>query len=102
MQRPMEPWKRLVDEAGLANATRLIMAEHPGRGDSVKELDDLWEDLSVFQIYEAILRDRSPRPTTSKAIEFWGQVRAGANATIPLPAPIVASPAVSCNSWLDL
>jgi hypothetical protein len=98
----MEPWQHLVEEAGLANATRLIMAEHPGRGDSVKELDGLWEDLSVFQICEAILRDRSPRPTTSKTIEFWGQVRAGANATISLPTPIVASPAVSCNSWLDL
>jgi len=102
MQRPIEQWQHLADEVGLADATRLIMAEHPGRGDSVKELDGLWESLSVFQIYEAILRDRFPRPAASKAIEFWGHARAGANAASFVPAPVTALPAATCNSWLDL
>lgn len=43
MQQPEERWQRLVDSVGLANATRLIMAENPGQGDSVNELDSIWK-----------------------------------------------------------
>jgi hypothetical protein len=87
-----------VDEVGLANATRLIMAEHPGEGDSVKELGDIWEGKSALQIYETILLEKSlfiPEP-----VGLWGEVRAGANAFYLLAPLPEAQPSVTCNSWL--
>jgi len=62
MQRPGERWRHLVDELGLTNATRAIIAENPGKGDSVAELDDIWQDMSVAQIYKAILAQETPHP----------------------------------------
>ena len=51
--------QRLVDEVGLANAVRIIMAENPGQGDSVKELEGIWEDMDVLEIYQAILAEQA-------------------------------------------
>jgi len=101
MQPSEERWPHLVDEVGLANATRLIMAENPGEGDSVKELDSIWEDKSVFQIYEAILLEKSLPLSIPETVERWGDVRAGANAFHVLASlPSEAHPSVTCNSWL--
>jgi len=103
MQQPEERWQRLVDRVGLANATRLIMAENPGQGDSVNELDSIWEDMGVFQIHEAILAEESLRPAVPETIGLWGATRAGANVfNIPMPSLFAASPTVTCNSWLQL
>jgi len=55
----------------LVDVTRRAMAEHPGAGDSVEELADVWGDLDVRGIHDAILAER--------ARELWGTVRAGAN-----------------------
>lgn len=62
MEQTREQWERLVAEVGLAEATRRIMAENHGQGDSVRELRDVWEGMGPFQIYEAILSDQ---PTDS-------------------------------------
>jgi hypothetical protein len=99
MQPPEEKWPRLVDKVGLANATRLIMAENPGEGDSVKELGNIWEGKSVLQIYEAILLEKpSFAPGT---VGLWSEVRAGANAFhLALSSPSEVQPSVTCNSWL--
>lgn len=95
MQAPEDRWQRLADEVGLANATRLIMAENPGRGDSVRELDDIWEGKDVFQIYEAILKRPSSDPV---AAALWGETRAGANA-LHLSTTLFpdVQPSVTCN-----
>jgi len=98
MQPPEEKWPRLVDEVGLANATRLIMAENSGEGDSVRELDNIWEGKNVLQIYEAILLEKPS--FASGTVGLWSEVRAGANEFhlfAPLPE---AQPSVTCNSWL--
>jgi hypothetical protein len=98
MQPPEERWPRLVDEVGLANATRLIMAENPGAGDSVQELGSIWEGKSVLQIYETILLEKSlsiPEP-----VGLWSEVRAGANAFHLFAFLPEAQPSVTCNSWL--
>lgn len=101
MEQSKGQWQRLVDEVGLANATRLIMAENPGQGDSVEELDSIWEGMSVFQIYETILAEKSLRPVVPEAVGLWGDIRVGANAfNIPATSLIEAPPAVTCNSWL--
>lgn len=101
MQQPEERWQRLVYEAGLANATRLIMAESPGQGDSVSELDSVWGDMDVVQIYETILAEKSLRPAALDVSRLWGATRAGANAfNIPMTLPAEVSPAATCNSWL--
>ena len=98
MQPPEERWPRLVDEVGLVNATRLIMAESPGEGDSVEELGDIWGGKSVLQIYEAILSEKSlPVPGT---VGLWSEVRAGANAFHLFAFLPEAQPSVTCNSWL--
>lgn len=102
MQQPEERWQRLVDRVGLANATRLIMAENPGQGDSVKELDSIWEGMNVFQIYETVLVEKSLRLAVPIAIGPWRDIRAGANANIPVSSLIEAPPVVTCNSWLPL
>lgn len=47
-----------VAEMGPVGATHRIMAENTGQGDSVKELENVWGDMSVFQIYEQ-LRDET-------------------------------------------
>jgi hypothetical protein len=83
---------------GLANATRLIAAEHPGQGDSVEELDGIWEDMSVFQIYEAILAEKSPDSVVPDMTGRWGDVRAGANALIiPLDSLVAPPRPATCN-----
>ena len=87
MQQNVEQWQHLVDKVGLANATRIIMAENPGQGDSVTELDDVWEDMNVSQIYEAILAERPLPLSAQEALEPWGEPRAGANANTLLPSP---------------
>lgn len=60
MQKSKEQWQRLVAEMGLSDATRRIMAENTGLGDSVKELGIIWGDLSVFEIYQTILAEIRP------------------------------------------
>ena len=55
----------------LVDATRQVMAEHPGEGDSVEELRAVWGDLDVSGIHDAVLAER--------ARALWGTVRAGAN-----------------------
>jgi hypothetical protein len=100
MQRPGERWECLVNELGLANATRAIMAENPGKGDSVAELDDIWQGMSVSQIYEAILARETLHPAASKVIGFWGEIREGANAEIPVPSIAEAPLPMTCNSQL--
>jgi hypothetical protein len=102
MQQPEERWQQLVGQVGLANATRLIMTESPGQGDSVKDLDGIWEGMSVFQIYETILAEKSPRPAVPVTAGLWGHVRAGENARIPIPWLMEAPPAVTCNSLPEL
>jgi len=102
MQQSVERWQHLVGEVGLANATRMLMAENPGQGDSVTELDDVWEDMSVFQIYEAILAEKPLHPAARRALQRWGEVRAGPNANTPLPSPTEEPVPVPCNNWLGL
>jgi hypothetical protein len=99
MQKIEERWQHLVDDVGLANATRLIMTENPGRGDSVAELDSLWQGMTVFQIYETILAEKS---ACTQIAEPWSEIRAGANANIFLPPPCEVPRVVTCNSWLRL
>jgi hypothetical protein len=54
----IDDWKCLVAEVGLLEATRLIMAENLGQGDSVKELNNIWGDVSVSQIHAMILAEK--------------------------------------------
>jgi len=101
MQQPEERWQRFAYEVGLANATRLIMAENPGRGDSVSELDSIWEDMDVFQIFETILSEGPSRLADPEITGLWGDSRAGANAfCIPPILPVDGTPARTYNSPL--
>jgi hypothetical protein len=97
MQKIDERWQRLVDETGLANATRLIMAENPGRGDSVVDLDSIWQGKTVLQIYETILVEKS---VCTQVAGPWSEIRAGANANTFTPLPCEAPQVLTCNSWL--
>jgi len=100
--QPPERWQQLVGQVGLANATRLIMAESPGQGDSVEELDGIWEGKGVFQIYEAVLAEKPPRPAAPRVIELWEDGGGGPNANLPMPWFMEAPPAVTCNSLFEL
>jgi uncharacterized protein (DUF433 family) len=52
-----KPAFRLGTEISLTDATLRIMAENTGQGDSVEELENVWGDLSVFQIYETLVEE---------------------------------------------
>jgi hypothetical protein len=43
---------------GIYDATRRIMKNNPGQGDSVKELANIWEGMSVSQISDAVIEDK--------------------------------------------
>jgi len=98
MQANERHWRQLVDTMGLANATRLITTEHPGQGDSIEELKDIWEGMDVVQIYEAILAEKPRDPVVHELTESWGDVQTGANAfIISWGSPAAPPQPVTCN-----
>ena len=69
-----------VTEPNLTDATRQMMAEYSGKGDSVEELRNTWGDKNVRQIYDTILAEQ--------AQVLWAGVTAGANSFLrPWPEP---------------
>jgi hypothetical protein len=92
-------WQQLVEEEGLANATRLIMAEHPGQGDAVEDLAGIWGEMTVLEIYEAVLAERTQRTGTWQTTGLWAKVTEGANTLdLSLPEPVGAPTIDPCNS----
>jgi hypothetical protein len=55
-----QEWEQLVRASGLAEATRRIMAENPGQGDSLHEVRSIWEGMGLADIYDALLEGRVP------------------------------------------
>lgn len=98
MQPAEERWQQLVEDVGLANATRMFMVEHPGQGDSVKDLAGIWEGMSVSELYEAIMAERASHPVAPHWTHLWDETRAGANASDSyVPVPVERREFVTCN-----
>ena len=51
-----EGWDALVKRLGYTNATAFVMSLEQGHGDSVKDIGQEWEDKSVQEITDAILK----------------------------------------------
>lgn len=49
-------WKALVEELGVVDATKFVLAFEPGEGNSIKELQKMWEDKSIDEIHAEIMR----------------------------------------------
>ncbi|GFP35674.1 hypothetical protein HKBW3S43_01463 [Candidatus Hakubella thermalkaliphila] len=49
-------WKALVEELGVVDATKFVLAFEPGEGDSVKELQKMWGDKSIDEIHTEIMK----------------------------------------------
>ncbi len=49
-------WKALVEELGVVDATKFVLAFEPGEGDSVKEFEKTWEDKSIDEIHTEIMK----------------------------------------------
>jgi hypothetical protein len=58
----MEGWKALTERLGPAGAMRFMMQYDPGRGDYSKERHEIFADLDVDQILDAI---GSQKPNSS-------------------------------------
>jgi hypothetical protein len=59
----MEGWKALTDRLGPAGAMRFMMQYDPGHGDYTSERQNLFADLSLDDLLEAVERsgaDASP------------------------------------------
>jgi len=55
----MEGWKALTERLGAAGAMRFMMQYDPGLGDYTKERHDLFADLTIDTLLEAVAeRDR--------------------------------------------
>jgi len=49
-----EGWKILIDNMGVAKATRFLAAFERGEGDSVKEIKRFWRGKSVEEVYRTV------------------------------------------------
>lgn len=56
----MEGWRALTDALGPAGAMRFMMQYDPGYGDYTQERRDIFADLTIDTLLEAI--DRRARP----------------------------------------
>jgi hypothetical protein len=50
----MEGWKELTERLGVAAAMRFVMQHEPGHGDYSKERHDLFAELTIDGLIEAI------------------------------------------------
>ena len=48
-------WNILVENLGIADATRFIVSFERGKGDSVQEIKKFWEDKRIEDIHAEIL-----------------------------------------------
>ncbi len=55
-----EGWEILVQQLGIDQATRFVVALERGEGDSILEIDTFWGDASVGDIHKRI-RDAKTR-----------------------------------------
>ena len=49
-----EGWKVLVAKLGLQKATRFVVLLERGKGDSVKEINGYWGNVSIDEIYNRV------------------------------------------------
>jgi hypothetical protein len=56
----MEGWRALTERLGAAGAMRLMMQDDPGHGDSTNERRNLFADLTIDTLLDAI--DERARP----------------------------------------
>lgn len=45
-----------MEELSVVDATKFVLAFEPGEGDSVKELQKMWEDKSIDEIHTEIMK----------------------------------------------
>ncbi len=50
----LEGWKALVSQLGIQKATQFILLVERGKGDSVQEIADYWQDASIETIFEKV------------------------------------------------
>lgn len=56
----MEGWKALTDRLGPGGAMRFMMQYDPGQGDYTNERQDLFADVSLDDLLEAVRRSSTP------------------------------------------
>lgn len=49
-----EGWKILVETLGLQKATQFVILLERGKGDSIQEIADYWENASIDEIYNQV------------------------------------------------
>ncbi len=49
-----EGWSALVDTLGIQKATRFVVLLERGKGDSVQEIAQYWEDSSIDEIHRQV------------------------------------------------
>jgi len=47
-------WKALVAQMGIQKATQFILLVERGKGDSVQEIVEYWQDASIEMIFDKI------------------------------------------------
>lgn len=57
-----EGWKVLVAKLGLQRATQFVVLLERGKGDSVKEINDYWENADIDEIYNRVADWKNKRP----------------------------------------
>ncbi len=57
-----EGWKVLVAKLGLQKATQFVVLLERGKGDSVKEINDYWGNMSVEEIYNRVASWKERQP----------------------------------------
>ena len=55
----LEGWKALTDRLGPAGAMRFMMQYDPGHGDYPKERHQIFADLDIEELLEAVRRQES-------------------------------------------
>ncbi len=52
-------WDALVEELGVAGATRFVMLVERGKGDSVQTFRQMWQGMSLEEIHQQLTRDEA-------------------------------------------
>jgi hypothetical protein len=58
----MEGWKALTERLGAAGAMRFMMQYDPGHGDYSRERHQLFADLTVEELIDAVSRESGTPP----------------------------------------
>ncbi len=52
-------WDALIQELGVAGATRFVMLIERGKGDSVQDFRQMWRGMSLDDIHRQLMKDEA-------------------------------------------